>query len=384
MKVTPLARFAVVALVFPATGCESPGKDNVLFVTRTNIGIDMDAAPAATDIGYSREEFVLSPLFEESQVLPVMTTIGTTGNPLDFTADQSFATGEAALILADAFDDIEEYEFRDPASVPEPVNSPFVAPPTTLSKADYWSGRIRTKHKEAAGRELYFFGTDTNLGLHVEWTGGTTPTSINLGYKRKELAFVPLIENAVFDPVIGADGQPEKNADGSVKMQESEFVEVRLPSLITTASSGAQVKGSSDTGISVHQSYATGSAATMLARQPALRLSALPALVSNFDEVAKNSPNIKKLQEMAEKEKSAFGSNQAANDAIIEYFDANKADPAKLAKMLKAAEDAGVGTGLDENNFQSMLALWATPDGAAAMEARLGELNALLDAMKAD
>ena len=259
---TRLRNTLILLPILALAACKA-GKDSVLFVTRTNVGVDFDTVPPATDIGYTRQEFMVAPEFEDGQVLPVMTTIGTHAGTLDLNSKQSFATGDAALVLSDAFLDETRYNFasQPTAGQAPPTQSPFVAPTTQ------WSGRIKTHQTDPSGRKRYFFGTDTTLGLRLAWDETGAPSSASLGYKRKELAYVPLITSEVK----GADNKPTGE------------VYISLPALIATAGVSAKAGDKTETGIEVSQSYATGAAATLLATHPELRRVVLPYLVESVD-----------------------------------------------------------------------------------------------------
>ena len=43
----------------------STGKDSILFVTKTSLGVDIDSKSPTLDIGYTRKEMTLAPQFEE-------------------------------------------------------------------------------------------------------------------------------------------------------------------------------------------------------------------------------------------------------------------------------------------------------------------------------
>ena len=91
--------FAGILLCLSVLACKA-GEDEVIFVTRTNVAIDFDAIPATTDIGYKRDELMLAPSDPNGKVLPLLTSVGTKAGILEFGANHSFATGEAALVMA--------------------------------------------------------------------------------------------------------------------------------------------------------------------------------------------------------------------------------------------------------------------------------------------
>jgi hypothetical protein len=268
------------------SGC-AIGLDSVLFLTKTQVAIDADTEPPSLDLGYAREEFVLAPIFEDGQVLPVMTTIGMGAGLLDFVADQSFATGDAAVVMADAFTDPKDYfrgfvkrsnvidpERRDEASDYKVPGGAVIAPEDPIPQG-FWR-KLGWAIFGSTKRKRYFFGTDTNLGLHVEWTGNTMPRAVNLGYKRKELAYVPLMEKTAI----------KKAAGGAPAQEDLDRNQYRLASLIATASGKVKVRDPDGTAVRVGQTYATGDAATLLAANPGVRRVLGPSLVPRYEEIA--------------------------------------------------------------------------------------------------
>ncbi|BFU96268.1 MAG: hypothetical protein NTNFB02_29900 [Nitrospira sp.] len=117
-------------------------------------------------------------------------------------------------------------------------------------------------------RQRYFFGTDTNFGLHVEWGGSELPRSVSIGFKRKELAYVPLIES-------------ETRVSDNIPAERK----VTLASLIATAHAKAKVTTQDDSGLRVGQTFATGSAATLLASHPGVREVLGPLLIQDYKDI---------------------------------------------------------------------------------------------------
>ena len=57
-----------LSLIF-ITGCSTLGKDNILFMTKTSLGVDVDTKPPTLEIGYDRKEGTISPTFQDGKVL---------------------------------------------------------------------------------------------------------------------------------------------------------------------------------------------------------------------------------------------------------------------------------------------------------------------------
>lgn len=205
------------------TGC-GLGKKNVLFATKTSLGIDIDSKPPTIDIGYSRKEGTFSPKFKGG-VLPQLSNFSFKTGLVNTAVGQSIATGNAAVIMGKYL-----------GTELEPGNL------GTNIETEYITGITKSSVKgKVADAVRYFFGTDTSFGLKLTFgleTGGY-PDSLSLGYKRKEYAYVPIIE--ISDKVVA------------------------LPSLIATASLDT------DKEATFNQFYATGVAASYLAANPQVR-----------------------------------------------------------------------------------------------------------------
>ncbi|MBW2739637.1 MAG: hypothetical protein JRE64_12495 [Deltaproteobacteria bacterium] len=230
-----MTTFVIFCLtLFFLSGCGT-GKQNVLFVTKTSLGIDIDSKPPAIDIGYSRKEATLSPKFEGG-VLPQMATFSTDVGFVNTAVGQSFATGNAALLMS-------KYIGTKMRPASSSAQNILDAEILDDNKTSWVNG-------STVNAKRYFFGTDTSFALKITFgleTGGY-PDSFSLGYKRKELAYVPLMEGTV-------NGQQK----------------VGLPSLIATADLDTETPDVPGTQVQYKQFYATGRAASYLAALPEIR-----------------------------------------------------------------------------------------------------------------
>lgn len=245
MRLSSLAPALAGLATLVSAGC-TIGKDSLLFVTDTALGVNFDAKPPTLDIAYGRSELVIGPTFEENRVLPVLSSVGTTGGSFGLSSNHSFATGDAAVVMANALTEPNRSRPSDYGIIGIPAG-----------------GIVRTKIKPD-DRKRVFFGTKTVLGASVQWSTANVPDAIALGFKRKELAFIPLVE----DESAGQDGTWD----------------VRLSSLIATADAGVRVGSKEDTGMRVGQLLATGEAATALATHAAVRRVLGPAIIPHYDE----------------------------------------------------------------------------------------------------
>ncbi len=225
-------------IVFLLSGCSGLGKKNVLFATKTSLGVDMGTKPPAIDVGYGRSEGTVAPVFENGQVLSLMSGFSSKQGLINQAAGQSFATGNAADLMTKYI-----------------MSNATVTTSDTISIEEVLQSQTVTRKSEP---KRYFFGTDTSFGLKVDLAveSGGWPESLSLGYKRKEAAFVPLIEKAMVN----------------------NEVEVALPSLISTSSFDNELS-SGNSSLLLRQFYATGNAANYLASIPNIRQEVMPKII---------------------------------------------------------------------------------------------------------
>ena len=248
----------IVFIFLGLLGC-STGKDSIIFVTKTSVAIDVDTNPPTFDVGYGRYEGSIAPVLKDGQVLPLLSSISSDGgissSVFGSGVTQNFGVGNAAVIMS-------QYLGSD-SNPGKNIKTDFATLISTPANVD---GKIST------GRR-YFFGTKTTVGFTTSFAAerGYTPDSIALGYKRKEFAYVPIIE---------------KGVPGSETLS--------IPSMLATSGSSTSA-GANQSGFSVSQFYATGEAANYLAANPTIRNSVISKIIGDED-VAK------KLLEEAEQE----------------------------------------------------------------------------------
>ena len=275
--------FTTAAIVFLLGGC-GLGEDNVLFVTKTNFGLDIDTKPPTFDFGFDRKEGTVAPVFEDGAVLPQMAGFSSDVGIVNQATGQSFATGTATVVMS-----------RYLTSDTKPDNG------ATINVNDpALSGTITTTGK----RKRYFFATNTNFGLRVNFgleTGGI-PDSLSLGYKRKEAAFVRLIEGAV-------------TANGKRS--------IALASLLATSGISTELSSFQAAKVVQTQFFATGLAASNLAALPEIRRTVAPRIMPDaakaiFEKNAAAAERGKKLAENIKVKVSKVVATVAANGTIIQ------------------------------------------------------------------
>ena len=198
------------------SGCA--GSDEVLFVTNTNIGLNLDSKPPAMSIAYDRADGYIGPVYGNGALPPVAARLQSDLDVFNPVIRQVYATGDAALIVTDR-------EKKKSAR------------------------QLLSKSKRAA-----YFLTSSTLGLKVTFAG-SVPDSINFGYKRKEMSFIPIGTSASAD-CYGAAGSGEVDCYGSA---------------LATIDIGGHIADATDSRIKLSQFFATGEAAENLAADHEVR-----------------------------------------------------------------------------------------------------------------
>jgi len=239
-------------------GC-AVGYNSMLFVTKTNYGVDFDTQPPAAQISVSRVEGVIQPTFEGGQTLPVMASFRATNNSLfNSSVSQTFATGNAAVAMATLY------------------GSPDYTPEGSEDSEKMFSSQISVTQQPCTGSSTdfvqpgevmpVFFGTNTSLGLSITWSAVASPIpdSMQLGYRRRELAIAPIGFTQTVDANDGTAGT------------------LNVPSLLATIDVGTQVGAPNNTNAQWLQYFATGQSATALALRQDVRQAMLRRLNPAF------------------------------------------------------------------------------------------------------
>lgn len=256
MRSTCILRTALVVLTM-IQGC-APGYNSVLFATRSNVGFDADTAPPNLEIAISRQEGVFEPTFEGGQTLPVMASFSSDSNAFTnffWGVKSTFATGEAAFIMSYLYDDampIKDDKGKDKVSYERVTLSEMPDPKLPFG--------CKVQYVKAGEVKPVLFGTDTILGIKVKWSGQTAqyPSSVNIGFKRKEATLAPV--------AVGTNRITNPNNPNNINNKK---YEADIASLLATIDSN--VSASENAKFTYLQYFATGSAASNLARRRAVR-----------------------------------------------------------------------------------------------------------------
>lgn len=251
-------------------GCET--NDRLLFATKTNYGLDIDSKPPTAEITIARRELAIAPTFQDADkenTLPLLASFGLSGLFLDPEITSRFAGGEAAVFLAEG---------------PNVTHLPNTSSLCLSKKPDMlpaWKNlwfKITRQDTEENTRDFYF-ATDTSFGLKAAWDGSTGPypSTVKLGYNRKELAFPPIFAHAVPkgtcltkqkspSPTVdqskpgstttqGSDKNTEENA------QDNDWI-VTIPSFVASLNNSSYLSSKERSGVDHVQFIATGKAAS--------------------------------------------------------------------------------------------------------------------------
>jgi hypothetical protein len=251
---------SLVLVTAMQVGCAT-GYDRLLFATRTNVGLDIDTKPPTAELSVARREGVIEPTFQEGQTLPVLAGFRFDGNWFNPKISSAFSGGMPALILGHFFTDATPTQAQvDSANLDATVC--LEKNPGIESEGDsLWSKFWRWFGEKSDPVRPFFFATDTAYGLKVAWSGtsGAAPDTLKLGYNRKEFAYAPVFARAVDQcGGIGGGTQP--------------VYQVETPEFIAIVDNSAKTTEGIEAGGAKHsQFFATGAAASSLARRREIR-----------------------------------------------------------------------------------------------------------------
>lgn len=262
MRFSLIKSSVCLGLIISLPGCALLGSSDVVFFTKSNVGIDLDSAPATTDIAISRLEGVVEPRYEDGQTFPVLASFKSDVNPVlrffGMGIGMTFATGKAANTMAYLYDDPDRKH-----------NAPLKAGTDGYKDSELilhhdprgWYDRLLARNGISFP---LVFTTDTSLGLKVDYLGSMLPTALRVGFNRKEFAYASLTVSVE----TGKDGKPEYHA--------------KIPSLLATIDSTTQIGEKEDlkgNKLKYIQYFATGDAADYLSQRKAVR----DALLKGFN-----------------------------------------------------------------------------------------------------
>lgn len=304
------------------------GYNSTLFMTKSNIGLDVDTKPPTLEISIARREAVIAPGFEGGQTPPVLASFRTDSNPFSrffFGVQSTFAGGNAAVAIAQTS--------IDPKTEPSSLLCLSKKPnPKQILGVD-------VSVSEPGAVEPFFFGTDTSFGLKVAWSGmtGQIPDTVRLGFSRKEFAWAP---------VFGTDQVtckiPGTTLDGKYG--------IWMPPFVAVIDNDVQTGSPAQTGVKWLQYFATGTSATRMASRDEIR-----------------SVMLERIDPEAASRLKSFRDNQSQQIASFNNIKAiyQKSNEDSKAKILQKAKDLKlVGSDVTVGKFTDALAVEVDPSNS--------------------
>lgn len=305
---------ALATLAGALSGC-AVGYDSTLFMTKSNIGLDVDSKPPTAEVSIARREAVIGPSFEGGQKVPVLASFRANANPFSrffFGVQSTFAGGDAALALAE----------------------PAGGPPVSHGAAQLCL-TTEPRTKSIFGRELsipgpgevrpFLFGTDTSFGLKVAWSGLTAqmPDTVRLGFNRKEFAWAPLSRRS--GATCKAPGESTDAANRHV---------VSMAPFLAVIDSDVTMGLPADAGVKWVQYFATGHAATNLANRDEIRKVVMDRMDPKVSIAADEGAKKRKDEREPKIDAIVAATKKDGDDTAI--------DPQKMKALVdKAALDSG-------------------------------------------
>jgi hypothetical protein len=253
----------------------------VIFTTKTSIGIDVDGTPPEASIAYSRVEGFIGPRYDNGAVPPVTSRLSTDGGLFSRSINQFYATGRAATLVSGGTE-----------------SSPAV---TALQ----------------GEKKAMFFGTSTTLGVKISFSA-TGAEGFTLGYRRKELSFIPVGKKGEVDTYASVIGVYATDVAAST-VQDSKF--------------------------GIAQYFATGAAADNIASwdetKASFRQSGAEAFGQYYKSVAaQNSEAVRAYRCFANVDDAKFGDVLSNANQLKLFQDSKVYDEIKAEKDLKKAKAA--------------------------------------------
>lgn len=211
------------------SGC-GIGQKKVLFTTRSNVGLDVDAKQFTAQLNIDRQEAVIGPTFEGGQHVPITAAFRNNNKLLGgFGVSSLFAGGDAALALT-----TQPKANRIEGESLITLTKPPKYPRSRFGKIIDAINPFTTSEENAENLALpgpgqvkpFIFDTDTSLGIKLAWTGATAefPDKVKIGFNREEFALAPVMatQNARVNTNEEAIKNQKLQADGLDQLAESE------------------------------------------------------------------------------------------------------------------------------------------------------------------
>ncbi|SFH04171.1 hypothetical protein SAMN05518865_1414 [Duganella sp. CF458] len=182
-----LSLVSIVIALLALTGCATAPK-NVVFVTSTSIGINVDNTAASASFAHDRVEGYYAPRYKGKSAPPVYADLETNGSLINRKIRQVYATGDAAGIVLGLEPNKQVESTKEQVNLKKALlqqNDSFSLSATAdTEKTDEGDNGI------AADKTVMFFGTNTTAGFKVGF-GAAAINNFILGYKRNEISVIP-------------------------------------------------------------------------------------------------------------------------------------------------------------------------------------------------
>ena len=179
----PIQTISSISCLALLAACSTP-TGQVVFVTKTSLGIDAEQTTPGVSVAYDRFEGYMAPRYDHSNIPPVYATFNTDGGIVDRNIKHTYATGKAAKSIAD-----NQAIAQGALSGAQAAES--LRERAMQREAEAGRGQVQASQSPPpSDPPAMFFGTTTTLGLKFGFTGPAVDTFV-LGFKRKELAVIP-------------------------------------------------------------------------------------------------------------------------------------------------------------------------------------------------
>lgn len=197
--IKPTVKIFSLALLFSTLTACGIGQKKVLFTTRTNVGLDVDAKQFTAQLDIDRQEAVIGPTFEGGKHVPIAGAFRNNNKLLGgFGVSSLFAGGDAALALTTppnrhrtpgesllTFSEPPRYERSPMGRIFDAINPFITAKDIKDDESLPGPGQVKP----------FIFDTDTSLGVKLAWSGATGefPDKVKIGFNREEFALAPVM-----------------------------------------------------------------------------------------------------------------------------------------------------------------------------------------------
>ncbi len=238
------------------------GQKKLLFTTRSNIGLDVDAKQFTAQLNIDRQEAVIGPTFEGGRHFPIAAAFVNSNRLLGgFGVSSLFSGGASALALSQS---PAELTAKDLAALDKGSQITLTEKPVFhRSRIGKLFDRLNPFKSEDSIKQdaslpgpgevkPFIFDTDTSLGIKLAWSGATGefPDKVKIGFNREEFALAPVMLK-------------KENKNGTF--------DIGIPSFFAALDIKTEFGSIINTNIGFRHVFAVGEPATRLAANPSIR-----------------------------------------------------------------------------------------------------------------